>query len=576
MTTYTVGIDYGTESGRALLVRVSDGAEIATAVHPYGDGVLDRALPDGTKLPNDWALQNPDDYLEVLKQTVPAVLAQSGVAPDEVIGVAIDFTACTMLPTLKDGTPLCRLPELRSEPHAWVKLWKHHAAQPQADRINETARKLGETWLPRYGGKISSEWFFSKALQILEEAPAVYARADRLIEAADWLVWQLTGVETRNACTAGYKAIYQDGTFPSRAYFAALNPDFADVVATKMSRELVPLGAKAGILSEAAAGWTGLNPGTAVAVANVDAHVTLPATGEVAPGTFVMIMGTSTCDVLVAEELHEPEGMCGVVDGGIVPGYYGYEAGQSGVGDVFAWFVKQCVPCEYTEKAAAAGKDVHRLFADEAAAQRPGEHGLLALDWFNGNRSVLVDAELSGLLVGMTLATRAPDIYRALLEATAYSKRIIIETFERSGVPVTKIIAAGGLPDKNPLMMQIYADVCQREIYVIRSQQGPALGSAMHAAVAAGAYADIAAAAARMGGLSDVRYRPIPENVALYNGLYTDYCYLHDLFGRSTAEEPGGVMKRLRELRGGAATPTEAHSVEAGVRETGVRDEVSK
>ncbi len=572
MTKYTIGIDYGTESGRALLVRVDDGTELATAVHIYGDGVLDHTLPDGTRLAKDWALQNPDDYLEVLKQAVPAVLKESGVSPAEVVGIGIDFTSCTMLPTLQDGTPLCFLPELKSEPHAWVKLWKHHAAQPQADKINALATERGEPWLARYGGKYSSEWFFAKSLQILDEAPEVYAKADRLIEAADWLVWQLTGVETRNACTAGYKAIYQDGSFPSREYFAALNPDFAEVVDTKLSRDLVPLGAKAGGLSEAAARWTGLNPGVAVAVANVDAHVTLPATGEVAPGTFVMIMGTSTCDVLVGEELHEPEGMCGVVEGGIIPGFYGYEAGQSGVGDIFAWFVDQNVPPEYVQKAEAAGKDVHRFLADEAAVQSPGEHGLLALDWFNGNRSVLVDADLSGLLIGMTLATRAPDIYRALLESTAYSKRIIIETFEGSGVPVTKIIAAGGLPAKNPLMMQIYADVCNRDIFVIGSEQGPALGSAMHAAVAAGVYADIGEAAQKMGRLSEVVYRPKSENVELYSQLYADYCYLHDLFGRCTAQEPGGVMKRLRKLRSRATVSTKTAAKEASV-EAGARKE---
>lgn len=568
MASYTIGIDYGTESGRALLVRVADGAEIATAVHPYGDGVIDHALPDGTRLPNDWALQNPDDYVDVLKHAIPAVLAQSGVSPDEVIGVGIDFTSCTMLPTLADGTPLCRLPELRSAPHAWVKLWKHHAAQLQADRINQTAHDLGETWLPRYGNKISSEWFFSKALQILEEAPDIYAKADRLIEAADWIIWQLTGIETRNACTAGYKAMHQDGDFPSSKYFAALHPDFANVVDTKMSRELAPLGAKAGGLSEEAAQWTGLNPGTAVAVANVDAHVTLPATGEVAPGTLVMIMGTSTCDVLVAEVLREAEGMCGVVEGGIIPGYYGYEAGQSAVGDIFAWFVNNAVPPEYASKAAEVGQDLHSFLAAEAAVQRPGEHGLLALDWFNGNRSVLVDADLSGLILGMTLSTRAPDIYRALLEATAYSKRIIFETLEKSGVPITKVIAAGGLPGKNPLMMQIYADVCNRDIFVIKSKQGPALGSAMHAAVAAEAYASIAEAAAHMGGLSDVVYRPILKNVEIYNKLFEDYCYLHDLLGRSSVDEPGGVMKRLRKLRGVASTvPVAVPEVEAGVRE---------
>jgi L-ribulokinase len=547
---YTIGIDFGTESGRALLVRVSDGAEVATAVHLYADGVIDERLPGSDQpLPPDWALQNPDDYIEVLKHTIPDVLKQAGVSPDEVIGIGIDFTSCTMLPVLKDGTPLCRLPQYRHNPHAWVKLWKHHAAQPQADQINETARKLGEPWLARYGGKISSEWFFSKALQILAEAPEIYHQADRLIEAADWVVWQLTGVETRNACTAGYKAIYQDGGFPSRTFFAALHPDFADVVDKKMSLELMALGDKAGGLSEEAARWTGLKPGTPVAVANVDAHVTVPATGHVGPGTLVMIMGTSTCHMLVGDALREVEGMCGVVAGGIVPGFYGYEAGQSGVGDIFAWFVENGVPPEYHQRAKSQGLDLHSYLAQEATQQRPGEHGLLALDWFNGNRSVLVDAELSGLIVGMTLATTAPDIYRALLESTAYGTRVIIEAFEQSGLPVKRLVAAGGLPSKNPLMMQIYADVCNREINLIKSEQGPALGAAMHAAVAAGAYPDIAAAAKQMGGLSDKVYRPIPEHARIYEPLYQDYRYLHDLFGRSRRDEPGGVMKRLRELR---------------------------
>jgi len=545
---YTIGIDFGTESARALLVRVADGAELATAVHTYGDGVIDERLPDGSALAPDWALQNPDDYLEAVRRTVPAVLHEASVPPDEVLGVAIDFTACTMLPTLADGTPLCRLPELRSNPHAWVKLWKHHAAQPQADRINEVARRRGEPWLPRYGGKISSEWFFSKTLQILEEAPEVYRRADRLIEATDWVVWQLTGVETRNTCTAGYKAIYQDGDYPSRAYFAALHPDLADVVDSKMSRQLAPLGGRAGGLTEEAAAWTGLPVGTTVAVANVDAHVTLPACGHVEPGTMVMIMGTSTCHVLVGEDLHEVEGMAGVVKDGIVPGDYGYELGQSGVGDIFAWYVENGVPPEYGERAEREGIGLHALLEREASTQRPGEHGLLALDWVNGNRSILVDADLSGLLVGMTLATRPPDIYRALLESTAYGTRLIVETLENGGVPVTRLVAAGGLPSKNPLMMQIYADVLGRELHVIGSEQGPALGSAMHAAVAAGAYPDIREAARHMGSLGPQSYRPVAERKAVYDQLYADYLYLHDTFGRASADEPGGVMKRLKRL----------------------------
>ncbi|MEJ2666604.1 MAG: ribulokinase [Deinococcales bacterium] len=550
---YSIGIDFGTESARALLVRVSDGAELATAVHRYADGVIDERLPGGRKLPPDWALQNPDDYLAAVRSTVPAVVKEAGVDPAQVIGLAIDFTACTMLPTLADGTPLCRLAELKDEPHAWVKLWKHHAAQPQADRINELARQRGEPWLRRYGGKISSEWFFSKTLQIVEEAPEVYRRADRLIEAADWVVWQLTGVETRNACTAGYKAIYQDGDFPSRDYFGSLNPELADVIDSKMSRELAPLGGRAGGLTAEAAAWTGLAEGTPVAVANVDAHVTLPASGHVEPGTMVLILGTSTCHVLIGEELHDVEGMCGVVDGGIVPGYYGYELGQSAVGDIFAWYLENGVPPDYHERAASEGVSLHELLEREARAQRPGEHGLLALDWFNGNRSILVDAELGGLVVGMTLATRPPDIYRALLEATAYGTRLIVETAEKGGVPVTRLVAAGGLPAKNPLMMQIYADVLGRELDVIGSEQGPALGSAMHAAVAAGAYSDIREAALHMGSLAPVRYQPVPEHTAAYDRLYADYLFLHDTFGRATASEPGGVMKRLRQLARDAA-----------------------
>lgn len=543
---YTIGIDFGTESGRAVLVDTRDGREVASAVHQYKNGVIDEHLPGSDKaLPPDWALQDPMDYIEVLKQTVPAVLKQSGVKPEEVVGVGIDFTACTMLPTKKDGTPLCTLPEWRENPHAWIKLWKHHAAQPQADQINETARRMGESWLDLYGGKISSEWFFSKALQILQEAPEVYEAADRLIEAADWLIWQLCGVETRNTCTAGYKAIVQNGTYPSREYFAALDPRFADVVDTKMSREFAPLGGKAGGLTDQAAAWTGLKPGTAVAVANVDAHVTAPAVKAVKPGQMVMIMGTSTCHIMNGDSLQPVEGMCGVVDGGIIPGQWGYEAGQSGVGDIFAWFVDNAVPPEYHEAAKAAGLDLHQYLEREAAKQKPGEHGLIALDWWNGNRSVLVDADLTGLLVGGTLATRAPDIYRALIEATAFGTRIIIEAFEERGIAVNELIAAGGLPEKNAMLRQIYADVTGRSFRLSGSSQAPALGSAMHAAVAAGVYPDIAAAAEKMGKLKDEVVEPIAENKAVYDELYREYKILYDYFGRGQND----VMKRLKQIK---------------------------
>ncbi|MEM7738116.1 MAG: ribulokinase, partial [Deinococcota bacterium] len=486
MPTYTIGIDFGTLSGRALLVDAATGQEVATAVLDYPHGVIDETLPtSGQTLPPEWALQHPLDYLEVIKKTVPEVLEQASVTSHEVVGIGIDFTACTMLPVKADGTPLMSLADWQDNPHAWVKLWKHHASQPQADAINKTATERGETWLARYGGKYSSEWFFSKALQILEEAPDVYKASDRLLEAADWVIWQLTGVETRNACTAGYKAMVQAGDYPSEDFFAALHPDFANVVSSKMSRDFAQLGDNAGGLTASWAELTGLAEGTAVAVANVDAHVTAPAVKATQPGVMVMIMGTSTCHVMSALTLHNVEGMCGVVDGGIVPGLYGYEAGQSGVGDIFAWFVDNAVPQEYVEAANAAGLDIHAYLEQQSAKQQVGEHGLLALDWWNGNRSTLVDTELSGLLVGMTLATRAPDIYRALIESTAYGTREIIEAFEQQGVEVRELVAAGGLPEKNALLRQIYADVTGRTLKLAGSAQAPALGAAMHAAVAA-------------------------------------------------------------------------------------------
>lgn len=552
-TKYTVGIDFGTESGRAVLVEVATGAELATAVYEYENGVFDEHLPgpdDDVRLEPDWALQDPEDYIRTLQVTVPSVLSQSGVDPADVVGVGIDFTACTMLPTTADGTPFSLLPEYRRRPHAWVKLWKHHAAQPEADRINAVARERGEAWLPRYGGKISSEWFYSKALQILDEAPDIYHAADRLIEGADWVVWRLTGVETRNSCTAGYKAIWSKAEgFPAADYFAGLDPGFANVVDEKMSREIRPIGERAGTLTAEAAAWTGLRPGTAVAVANVDAHVSVPAVTVTEPGRMVAVMGTSICHMVLGTKPAVVEGMCGVVEDGIVPGLFGFEAGQSGVGDIFAWFVDNAVPPEYQAAAVAEGVDVHTVLERAAAALRPGESGLLALDWWNGNRSILVDVDLTGLLVGATLSTKAPEIYRALIEATAFGTRMIIEAFESAGVSVDEIVACGGLPERNRLLMQIYADVTGREFKIGVSPQAPALGSAMFGAVAAGraagGYDTIVEAAAHMAHLKEETYVPNPAHRAAYDELFAEYRVLHDYFGRGDND----VMKRLKAIR---------------------------
>ncbi|MEV4349182.1 ribulokinase [Actinoplanes sp. NPDC049596] len=545
MSSYTIGVDFGTLSGRAVVVRVDDGAEVGAAVHEYTHGVIERTLPaTGEKLRPDWALQDPADYLDVLRTAVPEALEVAGIDPADVIGIATDFTACTVLPTLADGTPLCFLDDLSGQPHAYPKLWKHHAAQPQADRITDLAHERGEPWIARYGGRISSEWQFAKALQVLEEDPEVYSRTERWIEAADWIIWQLCGRETRNACTAGYKGIFQDGRYPAKDYLEALNPDFADFAETRLAHPLSALGERAGDLTEQAAAWTGLPAGIAVAVGNVDAHVTSPAAQAIAPGQMLAVMGTSTCHIMNGDAIAPVPGICGVVDGGILAGLYGYEAGQSGVGDIFGWFVEHGVPPEVHDEARAAGLSVHDLLSRQAAAQPAGGHGLLALDWHNGNRSVLVDHHLSGVIVGQTLATRPFEIYKALVEATAFGTRKIIESFEQAGVPVTEFVAAGGLK-RNTLVMQIYADVLRRPLSVATSDQAPALGSAIHAAVAAGAYPDVATAAATMGRVEKAVFEPDPAAADVYDRLYAEYSVLHDYFGRGENK----VLHRLRDLR---------------------------
>ncbi|MEY4410518.1 MAG: ribulokinase [Actinomycetota bacterium] len=562
---YTIGVDYGTLSGRAVVVRVSDGAELGTGVFEYPNAVMDEVLnATGQKLGADWALQDPNDYVEVLRNAVPEAIRKAGIDPADVIGIGTDFTACTMVPTLSDGTPLSNLPEFRGNPHAYVKLWKHHAAQPHADRINQLARERNESWLPRYGGQISSEWELAKGLQVFEEAPEVYHRMERWVEAADWIIWQLCGNYVRNACTAGYKGNLQDGEYPSSDYFEALSPGFGSFIDEKVRHPIGQLGDAAGLLTEEAASWTGLKPGIVVAVGNVDAHVTAPAAQATEPGQMVAIMGTSTCHVMNGQFLTEVPGMCGVVDGGIVSGLYGYEAGQSGVGDIFAWYVNNQVPGEYFEAAAAAGKSIHQHLTDLAAEEGVGEHGLVALDWHSGNRSVLVDHELSGLVIGSTLTTKPEQIYRALLEATAFGTRKIVETFQRSGVPVTEFIVAGGLL-KNKFLMQLYSDATRLPLSTIASEQGPALGSAIHAAVAAGAYPDIRRAAAAMGKADRGVYQPNEARARQYDLLYAEYDRLHDYFGRGE----NNVMKRLKAIRRGDSALPADRIADSGVVSAG-------
>ncbi|PZF82882.1 ribulokinase [Micromonospora deserti] len=540
---YVVGIDFGTLSGRAVVVDVAGGAVLGEAVHPYQHGVITDRLPDGTPLPPDWALQHPEDHREVLRTAVPAALRAARIDPADVVGIGLDATSCTMLPTRADGTPLCELPDLAGRPHAYPKLWKHHAAQRQAERINALAADRGEPWLRRYGGRVSAEWQLAKAMQVLEEDPVVFDRAERWIETADWLVWQLCGREVRNVAAAGYKGLRQDGRYPSAEFLRALHPRL-DGLLPRLDGPLAPLGARAGGLTAEAARWTGLPVGVAVAVGAIDAHVTAAAARSVEPGRMLAVLGTSTCLIMNADAYHEVPGICGAVDGGVTDGAWGYEAGQSGVGDIFAWFVTHALPAGYAQRARDLGVSPYELLDSLAADQPVGGHGLLALDWHSGNRSVLMDHELSGVLVGLTLATRPEEIWRALLEATAFGARTVVDAFTAAGIAVDELTVAGGLTG-NRLLLRIYADVLDRPLHVVDSAHPAALGAAIHAAVAAGAYPDVPAASAAMGAARRETWHPDPARAAAYAELYAEYRRLHDHFGRGGTD----ILHRLRTLR---------------------------
>jgi len=552
MAKYALGLDFGTESGRALLVNVATGEEIAQSVCEYAHGVITEHLPTpgATRLGRDWALQHPDDYLEALTRIVRAVMQESGAAPEDVVGIGVDFTACTIMPTTADGTPLCTLERFRDDPNAWVKLWKHHAADPETREILALARERKEPFLPYYGNAISSEWLLPKALQVLRESPEVYAAAECIVEGGDWITWKLTGELVRNACASGYKAMWVDVLgYPSEEFLGAIDPGITNLYKEKVTGPIRAAGERAGLLTEAMAQELGLAAGTPVSPATIDAHAGVPASYVTEPGVMAIIMGTSSCHMLLNDRAVLFEGFVGVVKDGIIKGYYGYESGQTAVGDIFAWFVDNCTPPEIAEEAEKSGRSRHDVLTERAQGLRPGESGLLALDWWNGNRSILMNAALSGLLVGATLDTRAEEIYRALIEGTAFGTRKIIESYVQAGIPIRKIVACGGLAERNPMLLQINADVINRPIEIAASGQAVALGAAMFGALAAGkenrGYDTIAEAARHMVQPATEVYEPIPENARVYEQLYAEYDRLHDLFGRT---DP--VMQRLRKIAG--------------------------
>ncbi|HYF51113.1 MAG TPA: ribulokinase [Planctomycetota bacterium] len=555
MQRYALGLDYGTESVRAIVVDCANGNEAAVAVSKYEHGVISHSLPGSSQsLPHDFALQHAQDYLDSGIGVIREVLKE--VSAEQIVGIGVDFTACTILPIKGDGTPLMFLPEFKNNPHAWVKLWKHHAAQAQADRINEVARARGEQFLKYYGGMISSEWMLPKCWEILEHAPEVYAAADIIIDAGDWIVQQLTGQFTRNACAAGYKGFWNaELGFPSREFLGALDPKLADI-GTKWLQNIVAPGRKAGEVSYEFAKKSGLKAGTPVSAATIDAHSGVPGMGVGDEGAASIIMGTSSCHMILSRELKFFEGYAGVTKDGIVPGFYGYESGQSAVGDIFGWFAKAFLPSplrgegrrERSERgvrgSALDTEDNFAVLSKRASALRAGQSGLLALDWMNGNRSVLMNANLSGMIAGLTLHSKPEEVYRALIEASAFGTRIILEAYTTAGIPIREVAVCGGLT-RDPLLMQIYADVLNLPVKVAASDQAVALGSAILGALAAGLFDNMNAAIGKMTRPPARTYQPNAAERRAYDRLFGLYQRCHDIFGREQQQ----IMVELKQLR---------------------------
>ncbi len=547
---FSIGIDYGTNSVRALVVDTADGREIGTAVVNYPSGQAG-VLLDARD--HHLARQHPGDYLYGLERSVREALAQAaqtpGFSPDAVVGLGVDSTGSSPLPVDEKNVPLALAPQWKDHLAAQCWLWKDHTGHREAAEITARAATQRPQYIAKCGNTYSSEWFWSKIWRCLRVAPEVFDAAFSWVELADFIPATLCGVTdpravVRGVCCAGHKALYSDewGGLPDKEFLATLDPKLA-ALRDRLYDKAHDATVAAGTLGEAWAGRLGLSAGIPVAIGEMDVHYGAIGSG-VDEGTLVKVIGTSTCDCAVVaadKSVADIPGICGIVPGAILPGYYGVEAGQSAVGDIFKWWV---------EGVCQGDASLHVELTKEAAALRPGQSGLLALDWHNGNRTILVDPRLTGLLLGQTLHTTRAEIYRAHIEATAFGARAIIERLREYGVPVDKVVCAGGIAEKNALLMQIYADVLGCTMEVAGSGQACALGSAVSAAVLAGEHPDFAAAQKAMTRLKDVRYEPQPENVRAYDGLYALYRQLHDAFGGvDKAADLSGVMKTLIDLK---------------------------
>lgn len=547
---FSIGIDFGTLSARAILINADTGREAATSIYGYQDSVIDKYLPDTSiELPPEFALQNPWDYKNALEALLKDIWKQANISPGKIISIGVDFTSCTVIPVDENIQPLCFNEKFRNNPHSWAKLWKHHSAQAEADLINQTARRRGEEFMKHYGNTSSSEWYFAKLIETFNKAPEVYNATYKFVEAGDWVVWLMTGKLTTSTCTAGYKAFWNENNgYPSEEFFTAINPALRGIT-QKTVADVYTVGSRAGGLHKEMAELTGLEQGTSVAVSVIDAHAAMPVVGAAQGSSLMITAGTSLCHILVSEKEVFMEGISGVVKDGVLPGCYGYEAGQPAAGDIYEWFVHNFVSPECKEEANKEDVSVFSVMDRKAEELKPGESGLLALDWWNGNRSMLNNSNLSGLILGLTLSTTPESVYRALIESTAFGTRNIIESMEKHGVKIEHIYACGGLSRKNKFVMQTFCDVLGREIAVNAITQTTAYGAAIYGMVAAGSgrggFDTFFDASQKLCSNPPVIFVPNMESHKIYEILFEKYMFLNNLFGI----EYKNIMTSLKALR---------------------------
>lgn len=558
MAEYIIGMEFSTLSAKAILVDAEQGEIRAISMCGYHDAIIDTVIPGTTQvLPEGYALQNPENYIRSMEILLGDVWRKANVRAEDIKAIGISITACTMVTLDAQMKPLCMHRHFRDNPHSWIKLWKHQGAKAESERINRIAALRGEAFIRNYGGSSTNEWMFAKIYETLNQAPEIYDAAYRFMEMGDYMVYLLTGNIVKSSCLAGYKAFWdkREG-YPSKDYFSAVDLRLKNVIEEKIGND--PLRSMESCAGNLCAEWakrTGLTQNVRVAVAGMDAHQSVPAAGIDSEGAMVMTIDSAICHMVVNREKHECPGICGAIEDGILTGYYGYEAGKMSAGDIFDWFVENLVPYTLVQRAIDENTSIYKLM-DRMALEIPaGGTGLLTLNWWSGNRSIVFDRDLSGAILGMTLKTKPAEIYRALMEGFAYGARETIDTMRKSGIQIHSYYVTGIVAQRSPILLQILADVLGKEVWLTSTEHTSAMGAAIYASVASGCHPDVAQAVAHMTRPPKRCFQPDAKNHRIYNQIYAYYLKLYDYF----RTDPNLLMRNIKRIK---------HEVDAETRRT--------